>query len=250
MPEGQRIYAIGDVHGQIDLLEALLEKIASLEAKLPPARTTELFLGDYVDRGSASMQVIGRLAEPLECGRQRICLRGNHEAAMQAFLDDPNMFDPWRAIGGLDTLASYGLPRRLPRERSGLMQMWRAFSLAVPAAHKAFLSRLPLMHEAGSYLFVHAGVRPGRPLAEQSEHDLMWIRSEFLESEASFGPIVVHGHTPGTQVVFRRNRIGVDTGAYATRRLSCVVLQDDKAFVLQARPDFSGIVTESNILLG
>jgi serine/threonine protein phosphatase 1 len=169
---------------------------------------------------------------------------------MRAFLRHPAAYDDWRSIGGRDTLASYGLPRRLLQEREGILRTWREFNLVIPAHHRAFIEDLPVLHRAGDYVFVHAGIRPGKPVEEQVVQDLLWIRTEFLSCEDDYGFVVVHGHTPSRQVEFRTNRIGVDTGAYATRILSCILLQDDRAVVIQARPDFVGPVEPNLMAIG
>lgn len=236
VPTGQRLYVVGDLHGQLDLLERLLSAIERLEATLPPAKVSEIFLGDYIDRGPASAGVIDRLANRRSARRERICLRGNHEWLMEAYLDHPDAFESWRAVGGADTLASYGIERRLQIDRSSRSRVWREFQLGLPVSHREFLSGLKLFHRVGGYFFVHAGLRPGLRLEQQSERDMLWIRSVFLDSDADFGVMVVHGHSPALDVTFRPNRIGLDTGAYATRILSCVMLEADEATIIQVRP--------------
>jgi serine/threonine protein phosphatase 1 len=236
VPAGQRLYVVGDLHGQLDLLERLLGAIERLEETLPPARISEIFLGDYVDRGPASAGVIDHLANRRSADRERICLRGNHEWLMQAYLDRPDAFEPWRAVGGADTLTSYGVGRRLQVDNSSRIRAWREFQLGLPASHRDFLAGLKPFHRVGGYFFVHAGLRPGLDLEQQSERDMLWIRSDFLDSDADFGVMVVHGHSPTRDVTFRSNRIGLDTGAYATRILSCVMLEADEATVIQVRP--------------
>jgi serine/threonine protein phosphatase 1 len=236
LPSGRRIYVVGDIHGQLDLLQALSAEIERLEAVLDAAHTHEVFLGDYIDRGPASAGVIDWLAARTCSNRMRICLRGNHEWLMQAFIASPDAFEAWRSVGGGATLASYGISRHLQAERSALARMWREFLLKVPQEHVNFLSKLWQFYQAGDYFFVHAGLRPGLRLEAQTERDMLWIRSEFLDSNHDFGVTVVHGHSPARDVVFRPNRIGLDTGAYATGLLSCVMLERDEATVIQVRP--------------
>ncbi|PTM41722.1 serine/threonine protein phosphatase 1 [Bosea sp. 124] len=236
LPVGQRIYVVGDIHGRLNLLHAMHTAIDQIELSLADADSHELFLGDYVDRGPASAGVIEWLSAPSP-QRGRICLRGNHEWLMQAYLRAPDGFEAWRAVGGGDTLVSYGIDRRIWADRSSRTRTWREFQLAFPQRHQAFLAGLLSFHQIGDYLFVHAGLRPGLPLGQQSELDMLWIRSDFLDSDAEFGMMVVHGHSPARDVEFRHNRIGVDTGAYATSVLSCVMLERDQAMVIQVRPE-------------
>lgn len=236
LPAGMRVYVVGDIHGHLNLLHAMHAAIDQVEASLPGADIHEVFLGDYVDRGPASAGVIEWLSAPSP-KRNRICLRGNHEWMLQAYLAEPDGFDAWRSMGGGDTFASYGVERRIQADRLSRARMWREFQLALPQHHRAFLTELRSSHRIGDYLFVHAGVRPGVAIEKQSERDMLWIRSEFLDSDAEFGAMVVHGHSPARNVEFRRNRIGVDTGAYATRVLSCVMLEGGEATVIQVRPD-------------
>jgi serine/threonine protein phosphatase 1 len=236
VPDGYRIYAVGDVHGQSDLLEAMLNAIDRSEATLPPAITIEIFMGDYVDRGPASAGVIERLAQPAAGNRQRVCLRGNHEQMMSLFLEDPTVLNGWRTMGGLDTLASYGIARQLIADPASGPRLRREFFLKVPEHHRKFLRELWLYFQFGDYVFVHAGLRPGIMFEQQSERDMLWIRDDFLKSDADFGFTVVHGHSPAPQVDVRPNRICVDTGAYATRRLSCAVLEGETVCVLQVGP--------------
>jgi serine/threonine protein phosphatase 1 len=234
LPAGRRVYAVGDLHGQLDLLGALLAEIDRLEGVLPPAETEEVFIGDYVDRGPASAGVLACLAGPSP--RRRICLKGNHEVMMQSFLSLPDNFQDWRQVGGLNTLASYGVARPGPNEQDGVNRVWRTFQQAVPEAHRIFIEHLWHFYRLGDYLFVHAGIRPGVAMDAQEPRDLFWIRGEFLESPIEHGFLVVHGHSPALDVDIHPNRIGIDTGAYATRRLSCLMLQDDNAWVIQVHP--------------
>lgn len=234
VPEGQRLYAIGDIHGRDDLLAELLGRIEEDARRAGPAQNILIYLGDYIDRGLQSQQVLERIVAGPPDGFEAIHLKGNHEAAMLEFLRDPAFGRTWKYYGGLETLHSYGIRElTLSDNPEDFERARKHFERALPEAHRRFLETLPLSVAFGDYFFVHAGVRPGVPLERQSEDDLLWIRDEFLESTASFGKVVVHGHTPREDVVFRTNRIGVDTGAYVTGVLTCVVLEGASRRLLQ-----------------
>lgn len=223
LPEGVRIYAVGDVHGRADLLADLCTRIDADRAGSAPVRAIEIYLGDLIDRGPASQAVISLLIERAS-RREVVCLKGNHEELALRFLADPSLFGTWARLGGRETLMSYGLT---PRVR-GLDQeaaLARAFSAALPPAHRNFLTGLPVFFTCGDFLFVHAGIRPGIALDRQREMDLLWIRDEFLDWDAPFEKMVVHGHTPVLQPEFRSNRINIDTGAYATGKLTCLRME-------------------------
>lgn len=234
VPEGQRLYAIGDIHGRDDLLAELLGRIEEDARRAGPAQNILIYLGDYIDRGLQSRQVLERIVAGPPDGFEAIHLKGNHEAAMLEFLRDPAFGRTWKYYGGLETLHSYGIRElTLSDNPEDFEQARKHFEGALPEAHRRFLETLPLSVAFGDYFFVHAGVRPGVPLERQSEDDLLWIRDEFLESTSSFGKVVVHGHTPREEVVFRTNRIGIDTGAYVTGVLTCVVLEGASRRLLQ-----------------
>jgi serine/threonine protein phosphatase 1 len=221
VPHGQRVYAIGDVHGCLDRLVALHQRIAEDLAERP-ADATLVHLGDYVDRGPDSAGVVARLAEfSSPGGMQTINLMGNHEQMMLAALatGEPEATDLWLANSGGDALSSWSVPR------SALPKEWAAY---LPKPHLIFLRDLAVRHEIGGYLFVHAGIRPGIPLDRQSRHDQLWIREPFLSSTEPFGLVVVHGHTPKLAPVVRPNRIGIDTGAVMGGVLTCAVLEEDR----------------------
>ena len=226
IPDDDVIYAIGDIHGRDDLLGRLHERIeADLTAAGEAVRATVIYLGDYVDRGPDSRAVIERLlARPVR-GAESIHLKGNHEDAMLRFLAGTKGGERWLAIGGGATANSYGVSLRDAGKGTLPVTETRArLNAALPPRHLAFLRGLQLYHEAGDYCFVHAGIRPGLLLAEQSAQDLLWIRGEFLNSRHRHERIVVHGHSSGSEAVVRRNRICIDTAAYATDRLTCLVL--------------------------
>lgn len=225
VPPGTRVYAIGDIHGRADLLADLHRTILA-DAENAPERRVAIYLGDYVDRGLQSRLVLDTLlAEPLP-GFECIHLKGNHEAALLDFLTDIRIGPGWMQFGGAATLMSYGARRVMSDAPESVFAAARKeLAQGLPGDHLRFLESLPLRHEEGDYLFVHAGVRPGVPIARQTENDLLWIRNEFLDWREPFERIVVHGHTITEEPDVRVNRIGIDTGAFATGRLTCLVLQ-------------------------
>jgi serine/threonine protein phosphatase 1 len=227
-PEAVRLYAIGDIHGRLDLLRHMHDLIREDAARAGAARNRVVYLGDYIDRGLESRQVIDFLLdEPLD-GFEQVYLKGNHEEVLLQFLEDPGVGANWFFFGGDSTLYSYRVPGASPAiDANRLAQVQTAFQNALPPRHLAFYRALELQHRAGDYLFVHAGIRPGLPLERQTEADLLWIRDEFLDSTADHGAIVVHGHTIAPEPVVRPNRIGIDTGAYASGTLTCLVLDGD-----------------------
>jgi serine/threonine protein phosphatase 1 len=231
IPAGIRIYAIGDVHGRIDLLDSLLKRVDDNLTASPIEQPIQVFLGDYIDRGPNSRNVLDRLIERSRTHKV-ICLKGNHETFLLEFLNDPAVLDNWRQWGALPTLMSYGLrpPSRL--ESDGHEKLALALRQAMPEAHRNFLIGLRATFVCGDYFFVHAGIRPGVPLDAQKEEDLLWIRDEFLASNTNFGKIVVHGHTPVGEPDIRKNRINIDTGAFASGNLTCLVIEgESRSFI-------------------
>jgi serine/threonine protein phosphatase 1 len=228
LPEGVRIYAIGDVHGRADLLDRLLLRIDTDIAWHPVARPICLLVGDYIDRGPNSRDVLDLL---IRCAQRRemVFLRGNHEVLIQEFLRNPAALRDWSKLGGLETLMSYGLQPSLNADAAMQQELATALNAALPPLHCRFLDALISSFTCGGYFFAHAGVRPGVALSEQSDADLLWIRDEFLLHEEDFGKMVVHGHTPVRELDFRSNRINIDTGAYATGQLTCLILENDRA---------------------
>jgi serine/threonine protein phosphatase 1 len=223
LPEGLRIYAIGDVHGRADLLERLFGLIDADLARRPAPRALHVLLGDYIDRGPASRAVIdGILARAALC--ELVTLKGNHDAFLLQALDDPATMGDWLLMHGVETLTSYGLTSATVAG-SRLSDLARAFAAALPPSHLDFFRGLRSSFFCGDFFFAHAGVRPGVDLARQSEKDLLWIRQEFLRHEGDFGKVVVHGHTPVHDVERRRNRIGIDTAAYASGKLTALVIE-------------------------
>lgn len=233
VPDGTRVYAIGDIHGRRDLLSRLLDGIGDDAAGASSTRVVAVFLGDYVDRGPESREVIDLLlGDPLH-GFDVIRLKGNHEDFMIRFLEDGSLGDAWLMNGADATMMSYGVDfYGIGRQGGTLAGIRTALIDAVPESHRDFLAQLGLVHLEGDYAFVHAGVRPGYALDEQRESDLLWIRHEFLNSLADFGKIVVHGHSIHAEPVVLANRIGIDTGAFHTNRLTCLVLEgEDRRFL-------------------
>lgn len=235
---GRLVYAVGDVHGRLDVLEQLIQIIVGDVRSLEPRRQPMLvFLGDYVDRGPESAGVVDRLLRLKSKPAFEVrTLKGNHEEALLQFLGDPNFGQTWAEHGGLATISSYGVQPPLGRLDPELWARARdAFDEALPAKHRAFYESLELTVEVGDYLFVHAGVRPGVAIADQAERDLLWIRSEFLQAPGPFGKVVVHGHTPMEEPQILPHRMGIDTGAYATGVLTAVRLQGEDQRLMQAR---------------
>jgi serine/threonine protein phosphatase 1 len=229
LPPGRRIYAIGDIHGCDTQLGNLHARIAEDLARRPIAAPMLLHIGDYVDRGPDTASVITRLlrGSPLP-GVPMVNLMGNHEHTMlDALSGERAAATDWLFAGGRPALQSYGIDPESPRER------WPD---SVPASHLVFLRALTLMHREGGYAFVHAGVRPGVALDQQARDDLLRMRQPFLYSEADFGAVVVHGHTPVKAPVVRHNRIAIDTGAVFGGKLTCLVLEGQTLGFLTADP--------------
>ena len=226
-----RCYVIGDIHGRSDLLDRMVDAITrDIEQNPVPASLT-VTLGDYVDRGPDSRGVLDRLAHnPFPT--DYVALKGNHEELLETFLTRPAIGPQWRRLGGLETLHSYKVPVADLMVGKGFDEAAQALRQALPAEQSAFLGRLKLSQTVGCYFLCHAGVRPGVPLDNQRAEDLLWIRDEFLSSTVDFGKIVVHGHTPTQSPEVLANRINIDTGAFATGNLTCLVLEDDTMRVI------------------
>jgi serine/threonine protein phosphatase 1 len=227
VPNGRRVYAIGDIHGSADLLSELFARIDDDLKARPTADAVQVLLGDYIDRGPTSRQVIDLLIAR-QRGHDVILLKGNHEDVALQFLSDPTTLSLWKNIGGLNTILSYGVTPTRTDDPQLQHAVATAFAHSMPDSHRRFLQGLALSFACGDFFFAHAGVRPGIPLQEQSQYDLLWIREDFLLHEEDFGKVIVHGHTPARDPDVRRNRINIDTGAYATGRLTCLVLEDDQ----------------------
>lgn len=227
IPDSEVVYAIGDIHGRADLLSRLHRTIEQeVAASEQQRRFTIVYLGDYIDRGPHSSDVIDLLLDEPVKGAESVLLKGNHEDALLRFLAGDAGADAWLSIGGGATAMSYGVSLRGSDNSALSSETVRDRLLAaIPSRHLSLLEQLKLFYEAGDYLFVHAGIRPGVPMEHQDPKDLLWIRGEFLQSRRNHGKIVVHGHASGSTVVERPNRICIDTAAYATDRLSCIVLE-------------------------
>lgn len=227
LPDGVRIYAMSDIHGCAHLLKQMLGVIDADVAHSRPRHAIEVYLGDYIDRGPDSRATLDLLI-----GRSRrgntVFLKGNHEAFLAEVFRDPSRITDWFQFGGMQTLMSYGLspsPNPDDDEQRALVQ---EFAAAMPPQHLEFLQRLRLTYTCGDFFFVHAGVRPGIPLKEQQETDLLWIREDFLRSQKHFGKYVVHGHTPVRSAEVLANRANIDTGAYATGNLTLLSIQGSR----------------------
>jgi len=228
------IYAIGDVHGCLDALRALEARIVA-DAAGTPGDKWIVMLGDYVDRGPNSAQVLDHLTARPPAGFSRICLRGNHDEAMLAAIEDPRAIETWIGWGIEATLASYGLSAAqiagltAPGRAAAKQQLLQAF---IPDEHIAFLRNLPVMLTVPGYIFVHAGLRPGIETGRQQDRDLMWIRREFLDTDHDFGAMVIHGHTPVEAPELTPHRAGIDTACYASGVLTALRIDDDGVRVL------------------
>ena len=226
VPEGSRIYAIGDIHGRVDLLESVHRLILSDAGQGAPKRRVVVYVGDYVDRGEDFPAVLDLLLERPLPEFQAVPLMGNHERSLLEFLRDPSIGPQWVQFGGDATLFSYGVrPPQMTAPMADFERARQQFARNFPPRHRRFLETLACTHVEGDYFFTHAGVRPGVPLAQQDPEDLLWIRDVFLRSGAFHGKVVVHGHSISQEPAVHPNRIGIDTGAFASGRLTCLVLE-------------------------
>jgi len=222
-PEGMRLYAIGDVHGRLDLLEAMHERILGDIAARKPADWRIIHLGDYTDRGPSSREVLDFLVEARLRDRRIITLMGNHDRAFLDFLAYPEPNGLFANNGGEETARSYGVELRFS-PKAALLEGYARLRQAVPVEHVALLRSLPRFVAFGDFFFCHAGVRPGVKLEQQDPEDLIWIRREFLDYPGLYEKVVVHGHTPAPEPETMPNRINVDTGAFRSGRLSAVMI--------------------------
>lgn len=236
----RRVYAIGDVHGYLELLFAMQEAIAADLDRYPVEHALVLYLGDLIDRGPCSADVVEAIIDSQNDRRAGVdvaCLRGNHDQWLVSFLEDAAILSIWAAKGGLETLVSYGLAAEDvlagASEVAVAEKVRQRFMKLLPERHQAFMQALPLSHSEGDYFFAHAGIDPDRPLADQRREDLTWIRDKFLLSRKNFGKVVVHGHSHRESVESLPNRINVDTGAYVQQVLSCVILEGTERHLLQ-----------------
>lgn len=235
IPPGQRCYAIGDIHGRADLLSALLKLIQADDAARPAAALQLIFLGDLVDRGPESARVVD---QAIALARQLPCrfLAGNHEEVMLKSIEgDERALRLWLRIGGRETILSYGMDEAA-YNRLDYDELLAALPGLIPPAHRAFLESFEDLIELGDYAFVHAGIRPDVPLGEQPVNALRWIRDEFLDHPGPHPRIIVHGHSITDQVDWQANRIGIDTGAYASERLTALALELDQRWTVATVP--------------
>lgn len=263
-PDGTVVYAIGDIHGRIDLLRRILDVIRADVRLRPARRRVAVFLGDYINRGIDCRAVVATLMAPGLAAFEVVVLKGNNEDLMLRFLDgDLSVGANWLDFGGVETMAHYGMDVAHPRTRDEsaldelrsrsesaadygvtralsqapdeavLEQLRRHLATALPQSHLDFFRSMRVAHREGGYYFVHAGIRPGVPLEGQTDLDRMWIRRRFLDSEQDHGVVVVHGHSVFPQPQVRHNRIGIDTGAYRSGVLTCLVLDGAERAFLQ-----------------
>ncbi len=240
VPVGEAVYVVGDIHGRADLLARLhvmmTEDAAAFDAANPGGgdQRTIVYLGDFVDRGPGSREVIDAMIGRPVPGFRAVHLRGNHEDMMFKFLYDLRVGLVWLANGGAETLTSYGIefddaPNEIERFKQAQYELRRR----LPSAHFSFLQGLPYYAVVGDYAFVHAGIRPGVALADQNPTEMIWMRDPFLGSTARHPQVVVHGHSITSEAEFRANRIGIDTGAYKSDTLTCLVLRGEERKLLQ-----------------
>ncbi|MDP1610980.1 MAG: metallophosphoesterase family protein [Sulfuritalea sp.] len=235
-PPDTVIYAIGDIHGRLDLLTTMHERIAADSRRRAATHKRVVYLGDYVSRGADSRGVVERVQEWQPAGFELIALKGNHEDLLLRFLHgEIDAGRHWFDYDGLDTLADYGvaIADRQARDEASVRALREDFAAALPPAHLEFFRSLRVAHRAGDYCFVHGGVRPGVPLEQQVAHDCMWIRRAFLDSDLEHGALIVHGHSISAEPQVRHNRIGIDTGAYRSGVLTCLVLDGGGQSFLQ-----------------
>ncbi|NNC73604.1 MAG: serine/threonine protein phosphatase [Sphingomonadaceae bacterium] len=233
LPPGERLYAIGDIHGRLDLFDTLIDRIEADNAERGVAKVTVLLLGDLIDRGPDSHGVVERAIHWDADFATLECLLGNHEASMLAVLDGQmRWFGSWLGYGGYDTLLSYGVGSDILASGEE-DEIVAAAQDAVPQAHRDWLEKCPFSVSRGDYIFVHAGIRPGVPLGKQEAKDLLWIRGEFLTTKADHGAMIVHGHSITPEVEEKSNRIGIDTGAYFSEKLTALGLEAGERWFLQ-----------------
>ena len=243
-PDAVTVWAIGDVHGRLDLLRPLVGAIRR-DVERESGRTIVVFMGDYIDRGPQSREVLAFLTDlPADENIEWRFLIGNHEQTMLEFLEDPSVGSRWCEYGGEATLASYGLKvPNLKHKTEAWARLAADLDHKLTARERAFLQTLELSIEVGDYFFAHAGARPGLPLDRQSARDLMWIRNSFLDSPLGFERVVVHGHTPTPEVHIDGRRIGIDTKAYASGVLSAVRFRGEARDIVQAVETEDGVIS-------
>lgn len=238
VPDGERLYVIGDIHGRLDLFRALRDAIEDDDAALPPRETTVILLGDLVDRGPDSAGVVNSARKWGESRKVRY-LAGNHEEMFLQSFEDREILRHFLKHGGKETILSYGLDRKT-YSRMKMSELQEAMKEAVPKKDRKFLASFEDMIVIGDYVFVHAGINPKLGLDEQKPSDLRWIRERFLKHEEAFSHVVVHGHTIFEEMEHREHRIGIDTGAFRTGRLTALVLEGTNRRTIQAIADKDG----------
>lgn len=232
IPPGRRVYAVGDIHGRLDLFEALISAIEQDDAAAGTAQTTIVLLGDLVDRGPDSAGVVRR-ARKWQDNRDVRILTGNHEEMFLRSFKDEEMMRHFLRHGGRQTVLSYGVDRNALSE-ADIEEAQQLMSKAVPESERVYIANFEDMVEIGQYVFVHAGVDPELPLSEQRKQDLRWIREPFLSHSEPLEKVVVHGHTICSDPEDRGNRIGIDTGAYSSGRLTALVLEGSRRRYIEA----------------
>ena len=239
VPQGERVYVVGDVHGRLDLFDALIAAVEHDDREAASAETTIVLLGDLVDRGPDSAGVVARARE-LQARRKVRILAGNHEEMFLQSFEDTNLLRHFLKHGGRATLFSYGITQDSFND-STLDEIQHLMERAVPQEHRRFIAEFEENFIIGDYLFVHAGIRPETPLEAQSRHDMLWIRDRFLAYADPHSHVVVHGHTIFEDVDERHNRIGIDTGAFRSGRLTALVLEGTERRYIQSVEDTGSI---------
>jgi serine/threonine protein phosphatase 1 len=240
VPDGRRYYAVGDIHGRLDLFEAMIAAIDAEIAAAPGLDHRIVLLGDLVDRGPDSAGVIARTQAWQKARNVRV-LAGNHEEMFLAAFEKPEALRHFLKHGGHETILSFGFtPRELAQME--LEEIFAALPQMIPQATRDYIAGFETMIRAGDYVFVHAGIDPARPLADQQRSDLLWIRDRFLNHEGPLEKVVIHGHTIFDRVMDCGNRIGIDTGAFRSGVLTALVLEGDQRRILQARASDGGTV--------
>jgi serine/threonine protein phosphatase 1 len=228
------LYLVGDIHGRLDLLREVHRRIDADKARRGGGPAREIYLGDYIDRGPSSAGVVTQLLERA-AHVETVFLRGNHEQMLLDLLNGHNCLEDWLHVGGTATMLSYGVAPRLLTRLVSPAAIRRQLEAALPDGHRRFYEQTELYARLGPYLAVHAGLRPGLPLDAQIPMDLLSIRREFLQFTGDLGFIVVHGHTPAMAPELRPNRINIDTGAFATNRLTSLRIDADGAHIMETR---------------